>query len=159
MFEQYRHDFRELPARKHALERAVGSRVPAPHQRGNLERATKAHSSEAIERFAIVGLGWKEQPPATGLDDRRILEQRRIMALHVAQMNEQGLRKSIPVGESGKPGKPLKPIPIGRQGVGLLVGHHLQSIFDHAQKTVSSAELIAHLLVDPAAVGQRVECF
>jgi hypothetical protein len=41
--------------------------------------------------------------------------------------------------------------------VGLLVGHHLETVFDHTQETVSGGEIIAHLIVDPAAGGQRRE--
>src|SRR5260370_14489453 len=76
------------------------------------------------------------------------------MALYIAQMNEQGSRERIPIGKAGEAGKTLKPIPISRQGVGLLVGHHLEAVFDHTQETVSGGEIIAHLPVDPAAVGE-----
>jgi hypothetical protein len=131
MLKQHRHDFGELAAREFTLERAVASRVPAPHQGGGLERAPKAHFGQSVEGFAIVRLGWKTQCPATGLDYGRILEQRRIVALHIAQMNEQGVRKGVSVGEAGEAGKTFEPVAIGRQGVDLLVGHHLEAVFDH----------------------------
>src|SRR5262249_58097820 len=117
----------------------------------------KAHFSEAIKSFTIVGLGRKEQIPTTGLDNRGILEQRRIVTLHVAKMHEQDLRKSIPVGKSGEACKPFQLVPIRRQSVGLLVGHHLKTVFDHTQKTVSGAEIIAYVLIDPRPRGQRIE--
>ena len=76
------------------------------------------------------------------------------MTLHIAQMNEQGSRERVAIGKAGEAGKTLEPIPIGRQGVGLLVGHHLETVLDHTQETVSGGEIIAHLLIDPAAVGK-----
>src|SRR5947209_6662513 len=82
-------------ASERALECAVASRAPAPHQSGGLQRATKAQFGQSVESFAIVRLRWKKQCPATGLDDGRILEQRRIVALHIAQMTEQGMRKGV----------------------------------------------------------------
>src|SRR5262249_38127945 len=130
MLEQQRYDFRELGARELAFERAVASAVPAPHQRRDLERAAKTFLSEAIERLAIVRLGQKTQAAAAGLGSRRILEQGRIMALHIAQMDEQGLRESITIGKGGETGKALQAIAIGRQGVGLLVGDHLQTVLE-----------------------------
>src|SRR5262249_60067184 len=53
--------------------------------------------------------------------------------------------------------KSLEPLVSRRQGVGLLVGHHLEAVFDHTQETISGGEIIAHLLIDPTAVGQRRE--
>ncbi len=41
--------------------------------------------------------------------------------------------------------------------MGLLIGHHLQTVFQRTQETVSRAEIVPDALADPAAVGQRVE--
>src|SRR5262245_30923218 len=154
MFNQQRNDFRELPARELALERAVASRLPAPHKSGYFWRAAKSHFREAVERFAIVRLRWKEQTPAASLDCRRVLEQGRIMALHVAQMKKQGLSESVSIGKAGKAGKPFQSIPIGGQRMGLLIGHHLQTVFHHTEETISRAELVAYALAHPAADRQ-----
>ena len=59
--------------------------------------------------------------------------------------------------EAGEAGEAFEAIPIRRQAVGLLVGHHLQAVLDDAQETVGGAEIVAPLAVDPAAVGQRRE--
>ena len=41
--------------------------------------------------------------------------------------------------------------------MGLLVGHHLQAVFDHAQEPVGGVEIVARLGADPAALGERLE--
>src|SRR5258705_183255 len=79
------------------------------------------------------------------------------MALHVAQMNKHRLAERISIVRAGKTRKALQSIPIGRQGVGLLIGHHLQTVFQRTQETVSRAEIVPDALADPAAVGQCVE--
>src|SRR5271166_4656231 len=45
----------------------------------------------------------------------------------------------------------------GGKRMGLLVGHHLQTMLDGPQEIVSSRELIARLLIDPAIGRQRRE--
>ena len=95
------------------------------------------------------------QRPAAGLDRGRILEQRRVVTLHRAQMNEQGLGERVAVGESGEAGEALEGVAIRRQGVGLLVRHHLQPVLEQAQELVGCVQLGASMRVDPAALGER----
>ena len=79
------------------------------------------------------------------------------MALHGAQMVDQRGRKRVPIRKAREAGKKLEPRPIGRQGVGLLIGDHLQPVFHRAQEAISGAEIIAHEFPDPASIGQHVE--
>ena len=79
------------------------------------------------------------------------------MALHGAQMVDQGGRERVPIRKAREAGKKLEPRPIGRQGVGLLIGDHLQPVFHRAQEAISGAEIIAHEFPDPASIGQHVE--
>src|SRR5580700_4293500 len=72
-------------------------------------------------------------------------------------MNQQGVGESVAVLETEKARELAKRGAIGRQGVGLLVGHHLQAMLDAAQKVVSRGERIARLGIDPAAVGERLK--
>src|SRR5262249_61199210 len=67
------------------------------------------------------------------------------------------MSKGVSVRESSESVKTFEPDAIGRQGVGLLVGHNLETVFDQTQETVSGGEIIAHVIVDPAAGGQRRE--
>src|SRR5580700_7534937 len=70
-------------------------------------------------------------------------------------MNQQGVGEIVAVLETEEARKFAKPNAIRLQGVGLLVGHHLQAVLDAAQKIVSRGERIARLGIDPAALGER----
>ena len=159
---QLRHKIGELSARERAAQGPVLPRQPAPHRRGGLARRPKAHGSKLVERFAVVGIGGKNERLVLGFGRRGVLEQRRIMPLHVAQVGEQSSGEGVAAGEAEKTRKAFEPRAIARQRVGLLVGDHLQPVLDRAQKPVSSCELVARRRVDPVAGGQRVErrqCF
>ena len=78
------------------------------------------------------------------------------MPLDLAQMRHAAL--------SAKSSRPVKPRKrantaerggIGRQRMGLLVGHHLQPVLDAAQKIVSRGQLVARRGVDPAVGGEH----
>ena len=99
--------------------------------------------------------GGKASARALRLRRRRAFEQRRVVALHVAQMAEQRLGEGVAVGKAEKAREPLEPLAVARQRVGLLVGHHLQPVLDRAQEPIGRAELVARVAVDPAALGQR----
>ena len=77
------------------------------------------------------------------------------MALHLAQVPEQRVRERIAVLEAGKTGEALQPFAIGRQRVGLIVGHHLQAMLDGAQEFVGGVEIGAGIAADPAALRER----
>src|SRR5208282_1063275 len=70
-------------------------------------------------------------------------------------MREKNFGEIVAILAAEKPGKMAERIGIGRQRVGLLIGHHLQAMLDAAQKIISRRELIARGGVDPAAGGER----
>src|SRR5436190_17254403 len=72
-------------------------------------------------------------------------------------MSKQRLGESLSIVKASETRKSLQRIPIGWQGMGLLIGHHLQTVFQHTHEAVSRAEIIAHVLADPAAVSECVE--
>src|SRR3954468_2895818 len=84
MIDQYRHEFGKMGAREFALERAVLAREPAPHHMTDFERPPKSHAGELVECLDVVLLGGKRQRTARSLCGRRVLEQPRIVALHLA---------------------------------------------------------------------------
>src|SRR5580692_9600873 len=69
-------------------------------------------------------------------------------------MDQQVIGKIVTVLETEKARELAERRAIGRQGMGLLVGHHLQAVLDAAQKVVSRSERVARLGIDPAAVGE-----
>ena len=108
LVDQHGHQFGKMGTRELALERAVFARKPAPHRVAHFERTAEAHRGELVERLGIVLLGWKRQRPARGFSGRRVLEQPRIMALHLAQMVEQHGGECVAVGKPKKTCEPLK---------------------------------------------------
>ena len=62
--------------------------------------------------------------------------------------------KFVAADKAEKAGKDVERRGIGRQRMGLLVGHHLQTVLDAAQEIVSRRQLVARRGVDPA-VGRE----
>ena len=44
-----------------------------------------------------------------------------------------------------------------RQRVGLVIGNHLQTVLDMAEKAISRAQIVPRVFPDPAALDQRIE--
>ena len=88
MMQEHGQEHDQLTARETAPQRAVIPGDPAARQCRHFKRLAKAHLGQAIERLAVVGVGRKYQWPPAGLDGGGILEQRGVMALHVAQMRK-----------------------------------------------------------------------
>src|SRR5215831_5337847 len=64
-------------------------------------------------------------------------------------MSEQNFCKSIAIGKTQKTGKALDPLTLRRQGLRLLVVHHLQSMFDQTKKTICFLHCISGRLINP----------
>ncbi len=79
------------------------------------------------------------------------------MLLHRAQLRQQGDCEFVPAHKTKKARKSFERIGIGRQCVGLLVGHHLQPMLDAAQKFVRRCQLVARRAIDPAAGSERIK--
>ncbi len=110
MVEQDRREFGQFGAREGPFQCTVVPVGPAAHQCGSFERVAKAHLGQAVERLAVVGLRRKQQRPSVASFARgRILEQGRIVSLHVAQVPEQHLGECVTVRKASKAGKLLEP--------------------------------------------------
>src|SRR5829696_4124368 len=66
-------------------------------------------------------------------------------------MLEQSGRESITAFVAEKAREPVKFLPLIRQRVGLLVGHHLQPMLDNAQEAIGFGKVARCLRTDPAA--------
>ena len=72
-------------------------------------------------------------------------------------MREQRLGKGVAVRKARKAGEALEPVAIGRQRMGLLVGHHLEAVLDDTQKAVRAVEIGARLDINPAALRESLQ--
>ena len=70
-------------------------------------------------------------------------------------MRKQNGGKFVAILEAEKARESFQRLALSRQGVGLLVRHHLQAMLDAAEKVVSRCQIVAHRGVDPAAGGER----
>ena len=120
-------------------------------------RLPKAQHRQPIERIALDVGADEREVLLLGEEGRGALEQSHVVLLDLVQMDQQRVGEIVAVLETEKAREFAKRRAIGRQGVGLLVGHHLQAMLDAAQKIVSRGERVARLGIDPAAVGQRRE--
>src|SRR5262249_56474421 len=108
--QQHGDDLRKLPAGEGALQRAVRVGLPASHQRRDFERLAKTHFEETIERLRIVGLRRKREVGPIAALRKRLLEQTGIMALHIAQMQEQRLGERIAIAEAAETGETIEAV-------------------------------------------------
>jgi len=141
VIDQHRHQFGEMRAREFTAQRAIVAREPAAHRLADFDRAAEAHRSQLVERFDVVGIGGKEQRAAQRFGRRRILEQARVVALHLAQMVEQGGGERVASGKAEEAGKAIERVAFSGQRVGLLVGNHLQPMLGNAQETIGRGEI------------------
>src|SRR5262249_25441574 len=80
---------------------------------------------------------------------RRIFEQSRVVVLHLAQLGKYGRLEGFAAVVAGKVRELIEGCWIGRECMGLLVGHHLQAVLNAAKKAVSLAEFVARGGADP----------
>ena len=112
---------------------------------------------EVIEQARVFGAGAvvhrRQLRGAGGI----ALEQLFVMPLHDIEMAEQvlGERRAAVVAEEA--GKTLHGLGIVGQAVGLLVGDHLQPVFDPPQEFIGGGQLVARGEGDPVARRQHLQ--
>ena len=79
------------------------------------------------------------------------------MPIDLAQLRHQRSGEIVAAGKAEKAGKNVECDGLGRQRMGLLVGHHLQPVLDAAQKIVSLRQFVARGGIDPAVGGKHRE--
>ena len=94
----------------------------------------------------IVVAAGEDEIAAARRELRRVLEQRRIVALDLVQRRaEARLENASRIGEADQAGDALQPVVAFRQRVGLLVAHHLQRGARRGAGTSRLGELVARL--------------
>ncbi len=149
-----RDEFDQVAPRLLAAQRAVSARAPSAHRSGNFGGWRKPISASRSSVSASSSAPSNDKFCCSRQIFRRALEQAHIMGFDLAQMREQNRGKGIAAAEAEKAGEGFQRPGIGRQRVGLLVGHHLQPVLDAAQEIVSRSKLVARGGVDPAVGSQ-----
>jgi hypothetical protein len=157
MSQQDRRQLGKPAAGELALERRIGAGKPVAHPRRGRQRLAKPHLGEPVEGGRIIGIA-REGKRVCGRRGRR-LEQPRIMALHGAQVPDQGIRECVAIGKAEEAGKSRQRLGVRGQRMGLLVRHHLQAVLDRAQETIGRVEIAGRFGVDPSALRQPVQHF
>src|SRR5262249_48576570 len=112
---------------------------------------------ELIKRLDMVGVLWKHQRKPCRCRSRGILEQARVVPLHLAQMIKQRVGELIASEKPEEAREPLELLGGCRQGVRLLVGDHLQTMLDAGQEQIGGVEVVRRLGGDPAALCQGLK--
>ena len=79
------------------------------------------------------------------------------MGFHLAHRGNKGFLELLPRTISHHVGDALQSLVILRQGVALLVSHHLDTVLNIAQIPVCSGQYVHGTAVDPAVPGQCIE--
>ena len=155
MLDDQWHKLDDIVAHLLAAQRPVFPRPPAAHRGRDVLRLPETQHRQPVERVALDVGADEREVLLLGEEGRRALEQPDIVLLDLVQMDQQGVGEIVAILETEKAREFAERRAIGRQGMGLLVGHHLQAMLDAAQKIVSRGERVARLGIDPAAVGER----
>ena len=138
-FEQRRRQFRQDLPRAGAADRRASAKVPAANGLRGGFRALKAKRAKSCQRRRIVGDASKNKIARGHAELWRVFEQPRVVPLDLGQvMGEVGHKAIEPriTAELGEVGQRLS---LEWKALGLLIGDHLQSMFDAAEKRVSQA--------------------
>ena len=79
------------------------------------------------------------------------------MPLYITQVHDKHIAKIGAPEKTEEAGKHIERGGFCRKRMGLLVGHHLQTVFDAAEKIVRRRQLIARRCIDPAVGRQHGE--
>ena len=128
-----------------------------PHRLRHHDRFLEAEGCEVIEQARVFGAGKivhrRQLRGAGGI----ALEQLFVMPLHDIEMAEQVLGEGRAAVVAEEAGKTLHGLAIVRQAVGLLVGDHLQPVFDPPQEFIRCGQLVTRGEGDPVARSQHLQ--
>src|SRR6516165_2056064 len=133
--QQFRYELGQDLARALAAGRPQSAVMPAAHQRRDGSRIAKAEPREGAQGVGIVLDPCEDEISRAG-EARRLFEQLGIVLLDRAEMTEQIGSKSVRMRIAEKDSDPLDPRAVRGQPVRLGVVHHLQAVFEPAQKAV-----------------------
>ena len=147
--EQRRDEFRQHFSGAGASNGRPPPEMPASDGFDRLGGLRKAESAERFDRLGIDRLARKDQSAGRGCEARRMFEQSRVMLIDDAHLvKEIGFEPRV-VDVAGEKSELRQRIVFDRQPLGLLVGDHLQAMFDASQQAIGSRELRGRHLVDP----------
>ncbi len=130
---------------------------PFADGRARGQRLLKTEAAQCVERLAIFRPGGKIELAFDGRERRRVLEQARIVLLHIPEMGDQRRGEFIASSRAEEMRETIKRFLILRKRMGLLVRHHLQAMFDPAEKNVGRGKLVARFRADPFFLRERIQ--
>ena len=121
----------------------------------------ETHAGERFERLRVFLHPCEHQTAALGGERGLTLKEAAVMTADSLQAlcdrNGEGRR----IGKAHEAGDVVQVFFAFRQGVGLLIFHHLQAVFEFAQEKIGGAQFRLRLLRDQATCGKcckRFEC-
>jgi hypothetical protein len=154
--QQGRHQLGQQLARAGAAHRAVMSVMPAAHRSGDFPRILEAELAQRLQRRRVV-LGSREHQIARAAQGRRFFEEVRIVLLDARQMAEELRRERGRIGITEERCQCCELRAFLGQGMGLLIGDHLQAVLDAAQEVVGREHVLGSLLSHTSGARQRLD--
>ena len=149
--EQRGRELRQHFARAGAAHRSAPAEMPAANGLRRRFRALKAERAERGEGRGIVGDAGEDEVAGGGAERRRVLEQPCVVLLDPGQVMGEIAGEALEPRIAAEFGEARKRCALERKALRLLVGDHLEAMFDAAQKDVSLGEVVdrfgAHPLV------------
>jgi hypothetical protein len=156
-FEQRRRQLRQAFASLGGLDGTIAPEMPTTYDAADVAGTGEAELRQGFERIGIIDIAREHQIPQLAGKLRCRLEKGRVVRFHQLKRVAEGVREAFGVGKANHPRDPLKPLIVFRQDMALLVGHHLDGVFDLAQEPVLRRQRITRIGIDPSARGKHGE--
>ncbi len=138
-------------------QRAIIALQPLLHRTGHHDRLLEAERRQIVEQPQIVRPGAVIDLRQLHCAGRIALEQFSVMPLYCLEMAQQVFCEGCAAFIAEEICKSLHGFGILRQRVGLLVGDHLQAMFDAPQKLIGRRQFVERLEGDPVAGRQHMQ--
>ena len=153
------HQCRQPFTRPLTAHRAHPAMMPAADGGGDMSRFAKPHAGKRFERLRVFLHPCEHQTAALGGERGLALKQAAVMTADGLQALCDRNGEGRCIGKTHEAGDVVQVFFAFRQGMGLLIFHHLQAVFEFAQEEISGAQFRLRLLRDQAARGKRGKGF
>jgi len=155
--EKRRHQRGQQLARARAPRRRETPCVPGADGGRDLRHLHEAEAAQRLERLGIVLRAGEDEAAAFFREWRRRFEEARVVSLHGAKLRQQRLREFLPAVEIHEAGDVIEALIRRGQSMRLLVGDHLQPVFERPEEAIGLLQFVRRLGRDPLLARQLVE--
>jgi hypothetical protein len=134
--QQCRRQFGQPLARLCRLGDAITAEMPAADDAADVARSLETEALQGLQRVGIINIAGKDQIADASRKLGRRFKQCRVVALDLMQRRTEGFGKGGRIGKTQHAGNAFEPLIVFRQNMRLLVGDHLDGMFDAAQEPV-----------------------